>query len=172
VNGLLAGFATADALVAALARLQEAGYTRLDAYTPFPLAEVTARLGGSTAAIGWWAAGSAVAAGVLTYAFVYWSAAIDYPLDVGGRPLNSVPAFLPSVLVVAALASGLATLVAMLRMADLPRWHHAAFDLAGFDRATYDRFLLWIDRSDPLYSAATRALVDSTRPLHVEEVGA
>ena len=63
---------------------------------------------------------------------------------IGGRPLNSWPAFLPPVLVAAALWSGLATLIAMLYLAGLPKWHDPLFDIRQIDRATYDRFFLLV----------------------------
>src|SRR3546814_15360757 len=69
--------------------LRDEGYTKLDAFTPFPLPEVTKRLGGGTWTIGWIAAVFALIGGGLTYATLFWVAAVDYPLNVGGRPLNS-----------------------------------------------------------------------------------
>jgi hypothetical protein len=170
VKALLAEFDSSDALVAAVRRLQAEGYTRLDAYTPFPLDEITELLGGPTARIGWIAAISAIVGGALTYALVWWSAAIDYPLNVGGRPLHSWPAFLPSVVVAAALWSGLATLIGMLRLAGLPRWHQPLFDVRRFDRVTYDRFVLAVGADDPRFGdTSTPALLRSLGAGSVEE---
>jgi hypothetical protein len=154
VTALLARFATSAALSNAVERLHEAGYRRLDAFTPFPLPQVLERIGPPTARVGWVSALAALAGGGLTWLTVYWTAAVDYPLDVGGRPLHSWPAFLPVVIVAAALWSGLATLIAMLFWCGLPRWHHPLFDAEGFDRATYDKFFLLVDGADPAFDAA------------------
>lgn len=170
MNVLLARFDTPTALVVAVQRLHADGYTRLEAYTPYPLDEVVALLGGPTSRIGWIAAASALAGGGLTYALIWWTAAVDYPLNVGGRPLHSWPAFLPSALVAAALWSGLATLIGMLRLAGLPRWHQPLFDVSRFDRVTYDRFVLAVERADPRFDARrTAALLRELGAEHVEE---
>lgn len=170
--GFIARFDTPESLVAAIGRVRDEGYTRLDAFTPFPLPEVTKQLGGGTWTIGWIAAVFALIGGGLTYATLYWVAAVDYPLNVGGRPLNSWAAFLPVVLVAAALWSGLATLVGMLYLCGLPRWHHPLFDIGQFDRASYDRFFLMIDGDDPVFSPdETRRLLASLGPEHIDEVG-
>ncbi len=170
--GLVARFGSSAELVEAVRRLREQGYRRLDAYTPYPLPELTKMLGGSTTRIGWIAALSALAGGALTYAVAYWTAVVDYPLNIGGRPLHSWPAFLPAALVSAALWSGLATLIGMLRLGDLPRWHHPLFEVKGFDRATYDRYFLLVDGRDPAFEAdETRRLLESLASEHVEALG-
>ena len=151
MSALLARFATPAALMAAAERFAGAGYERLDAFAPFPLPDLLKRIGPPTARIGWVAAVAALAGGGLTWLTVWWTAVMDYPLNVGGRPLDSWPAFLPVVLVAAALWSGLATLVAMLFWSGLPRWHHPLFDVEGFDRATFDRFFLLVDAADPAF---------------------
>lgn len=173
MKALIARFASPEALVAAIGRARAEGYSRLDAFTPFPVPEVTDAIGGPTWKIGWIAALFALAGGALTYAIVHWSTAVDYPLNIGGRPLESWPAFVPVVLVAAALWSGLATLIGMLWLCGLPRWHHPLFDVGQFDRVTYDRFFLLIDAADPAFEAErARRLLDSLGPEHVDEVGA
>src|SRR3546814_9342488 len=152
--------------------LRDEGYTKLDAFTPFPLPEVTKRLGGGTWTIGWIAAVFALIGGGLTYATLYWVAAVNSPLNVGGRPLNSWAAFMPVVLVATALWSGLATLVGMLYLCGLPRWHHPLFDIGQFDRASYDRSFLLIAGDDPIFDRQrTRQLLASLGPEHIDEVG-
>lgn len=169
--GLIARFRSPAELVEAVRRLHDQGYRRLDAFTPYPLPELTDMLGGSTSRIGWIAALSALAGGVLTYAVAYWTAVVDYPLNIGGRPLHSWPAFLPAALVSAALWSGLATLIGMLWLCGLPRWHHRLFEVKAFDRATYDRYFLLVE-DDPAFDATeTRRLLESLSPEHIETLG-
>src|SRR3546814_7710759 len=114
----------------------------------------------------------ALIGGGLTYATLYCVAAGDEPLNVGGRPPNSWWAFMPVVLVATALWSCLATLVGMLYLCGLPRWHHPLFDIGQFDRASYDRFFLLIEGDDPIFSPdETRRLLASLGPEHIDEVG-
>lgn len=171
MTALVARFRSPAELVEAVRRLRDQGYRRLDAFTPYPLPELAELLGGSTSRIGWVAALSALAGGALTYAVIYWTAVVDYPLNIGGRPLHSWPAFLPAALVSAALWSGLATLSGMLWLGGLPRWHHRLFDVKGFDRATYDRYFLLVE-DDPAFEASeTRRLLESLSPEHIEALG-
>lgn len=171
MKALAAKFGEAGALTDAVERLQAEGYSRLDAYTPFPVEKVLDRLGPSTSRIGWTAAIAALVGGGLTYLTIWWTAVVDYPMNIGGRPLHSWPAFLPSALVAAALWSGIATLIAMLVWCGLPRWHHPLFDLKQFDQASYDKFFLLVDCADPAFDAErTRRLLESLEPERIEEV--
>lgn len=171
MSGLIAKFGSPEQLMAALRRLRAEGYVKLDIFTPFPLPEANVLLGCRTAKIGWIAAISALIGGGLTYAVIYWTAVVDYPLNIGGRPLHSWPAFLPAALVAAALWSGLATLVGMLYLAGLPRWHHPLFDVHQFDRATYDKFFLFVDDRDLAFlEKDSRELLQSLGAEHVGEV--
>lgn len=171
MSGLIAKFASSEQLIEAVKRCREAGYDRIDTFTPYPIPELTRLLGGQTSAIGWIAAAAALTGGALTYALIYWSAVLGYPLNIGGRPIHSWPAFIPAVLVAAALWSGLATLLATLWMAGLPRWHDPLFDIHQFDRATYDKFFLLVRGDDPAFSKEeTRRLLETLNPEHVDEV--
>lgn len=171
MKALLVRFGSPEALVRAVKALQEAGCTRLDAFTPFPLPDLLERLGPPTARIGWTAALAALAGGLLTYATVYWTSVVDYPLNVGGRPLHSWPAFLPVAIVAAALWSGIATLLAMLWWCGLPRWHHPLFQAREFDRATWDKFFLAVACDDPACGEArARELIRGCGPEAVKEV--
>ena len=167
---LLARFDSPDRLTAALERLHDLGYRRLEAFTPFPLPRVIELLKPPRTRIGWAAVLGALAGGLLTYAMIYWSAVVNYPLNIGGRPLHSWPAFLPAALVAAALWSGMVTLIAMLRWCGLPRWHHPLFSVREFDRATYDRYFLLLDCADPLFDGEpTRRLIEGFSPERIEE---
>jgi hypothetical protein len=171
--GLLAQFETPEAVEEAVRRARAAGYTKINTYSPFPLEEthdVLDRSGIPVAVI-------AITAGILglclQYFSQYWMNAIDYPLNVGGRPLHSWPAFIPPTLIVGMLWAAAAALIGMLALCRLPRLHHPLFAVPGFERATVDRFFLCIDADDPRFDAvATRDFLDDLAPESIEDVPA
>lgn len=116
----------------------------LDAFTPFPIDGLGAEIGGKSGARSvriWMLVGGLAAAGA-AYGLEVYSAVVAYPFDVGGRPPNSWPAFMLFPFEFAILAAAICGLVGLFRATGLPRLHHAAFDIDGFDRASNDRFIL------------------------------
>ncbi|HEY7384204.1 MAG TPA: DUF3341 domain-containing protein [Beijerinckiaceae bacterium] len=173
MHGVMAEFATPDALIAAVSAAKGAGYTRLDAFSPFPLREVAEQLGVRPSIIPWiaWVTGCIGAA--IQYGVQYWLNALDYPLNVGGRPLHSWPAFIPSTLIVAILWAGAATLLSMLLIIRLPRLHHPVFAIRGFERASEDRFFLLVLSDDPMFDLTrARSLLQGLAPVAVRDVPA
>lgn len=169
--GLIAEFARGEAMVAALRAAREAGWRRLDAFGPYPIPEAASLLGTRS----WPLAAIAVTAGLLGGALQYGSqwyfTAVDYPLNVGGRPLHSWPVFLPATYIVAVLWGALAALLGMLVLNRLPRLHHPVFAAPGFQRASEDRFFLFLMAEDPLFHAAeTEAFLQRLSPLRVSAV--
>jgi hypothetical protein len=99
--------------------------------------------------------------------------AVDYPLNVGGRPLHSWPAFIPATIIVAILWAGLATLLGLLLILRLPRLHHPLFEVPGFERVSENRFFLCILSEDPLFEReAARNFLEGLSPCAVREVPA
>jgi hypothetical protein len=173
LHGVMAEFSAPAALIAAVAAAKHAGYTRLDAFSPFPMQEVADALGVRPRVIPWIAAVTAFTGAVIQYGSQYWMNAVDYPLNVGGRPLHSWPAFIPSTLIVAILWAGAATLLSMLLILRLPRLHHPVFAVQGFERASEDRFFLLILGEDPLFDPhRVRSLLRELAPLAVRDVAA
>ncbi|MGO4386311.1 DUF3341 domain-containing protein [Microvirga sp. 2YAF29] len=173
IHGMIAEFEKPEALKRAVVEAKRAGFTSLDAYSPFPLSEVADELGVRTTAIPWIAFVSALAGGCIQYGAQYWMNAVDYPLNVGGRPLDSWPAFIPASLVVAILWAGAATLISLLMILRLPRLHHPVFEVHGFNRASEDRFFLCILSDDPIFQEeAARDFLKTCSPLAVREVPA
>jgi hypothetical protein len=168
IHGLLAAFASEASCRSALRDLREAGFVRVDAYTPYPVAPglipesrtpiapimlITAILG---------------ACGGF---FLQWFAARDYPINVGGRPINSWPAFVPITFELAVLTSALVGVIAFLGLAGLPRLHHPVFADPRFKRASQDRFFICVRADDPLYgSEAVRRTLAAAKPESVEEL--
>ena len=171
--GIMAEFRTPEALMEAVKAAKRAGYTRLDAFSPFPLSDLAEELGVRTSVIPWIALVAGLAGAAIQYGSQYWMNAVDYPLNVGGRPLDSWPAFIPASLIVAILWAGAATLIGLLLILRLPRLHHPVFAVPGFERASEDRFFLCIMHDDPMFdSAAVREFFGALSPQAVREVPA
>lgn len=170
--GLLAEFASAPQLVrAARHARREEPRALIEAYAPLAVAELNAALGVKRDHIALCTLLGAIAGGVGTYAIEWYSAVIDYPLNVGGRPPASWPAFLPPALEMTLLGAAVCAVIAMLRSARLPRLHHPLFAVHAFERATSDRFFLLLRADAPGFDAPrARTLLESLRPLAVTEV--
>jgi hypothetical protein len=169
-HGLLAAFASEESFHAALRALREAGCVRVDAYTPYP---VEAGLLPRTATPIGWIMLAAGAAGLGGGFFLQWYAARDYPLNVGGRPINSWPAFIPITFELTVLTAALVGVFALFCLAGLPRLDHPVFSDPRFKRASRDRFFICLRADDPLYASedARRALA-AARPESIAEVPA
>ena len=170
--GIVAEFPTPLGAVTAARELHDNGLRRIDAHTPYPVEELDeiVRSGHGTW-LGIATLGGAVF-GALTGTFEqYWAAAISYPLNIGGRPYNSWPAFTVSsfeVTLLFAIAAGFAAFLAASR---LPLLYHPVFLAPNFARASQDRFFLSIEARDPRYDAATiRAILDRHGAMAIDEV--
>jgi hypothetical protein len=171
--GIMAEFGNPKELEEAFKAATFAGYTRLDAFSPFPLPDLAEGMGVRTRAIPWIAFVAGLTGAAIQYGSQYWMNAVDYPINVGGRPLDSWPAFIPSTLIVAILWAGLATLLGLLLILRLPRLHHPVFAMEGFERASEDRFFLCILGDDPLFeSGDAYAFLQTLSPRTVQEVPA
>jgi hypothetical protein len=170
-TGLIAEFDRAEALTDAVQAAKREGYAQLDAFSPFPLREIEAELGLKAALLPWIALAAAIIGGGLQYYAQYWMNAVDYPLNIGGRPLHSWPMFIPTTIIVSFLWAGVATFVYTAVTTGLPRPHHPVFDVPGFDRASSDRFFLLIERDDPRFDEEkTRRFLEALAPRAVHEV--
>jgi hypothetical protein len=97
--------------------------------------------------------------------------AYDYPLNVGGRPLYSWPAFIPITFESGILIAAFAAVIALIVLNGLPRPYHPVFNAPNFERVSEDRFFLCIEAKDPKFeSASTRAFLESLGPQQVSEV--
>ncbi|HEY1899315.1 MAG TPA: DUF3341 domain-containing protein [Steroidobacteraceae bacterium] len=170
--GLLAEFPSAQQLVLAVQRARhEDPHAHLEAYSPLALEELQAALGTRRGHIPLWTLLGAIFGGVGTYAVEWYSAVINYPLNVGGRPPASWPAFLPPALEMTLLGAAVFGVVAMLSSARLPRLHHPLFAVHAFERATSDRFFLLLRADAPGFDLPrTRRLLGALQPLAVTEV--
>lgn len=148
-SGIVAEFDSPEAFERAYDRLGGAGYTRVVTWTPYPVRGIVRPKVPLT--VPWLMLVGGLLGGATGYVVQWWCNAVDFPIDVGGRPLHSVPAFIPITFESAVLAASLTGFVAMLAMCGLPRLNHPIFEVEGFERASVDRFWLGVDRSDPLF---------------------
>jgi hypothetical protein len=138
-----AEFASAERVLSAAKALRRAGKYQLDAYTPFGLPELENELDVRRP---FWlpllVLGGALLAGSLAFVVMWWTASVDYPLDVGGRPLNSIPTDIPIVFESSILGAALAAFALMLFLSRMPRLHHQLETVPGFARTSDDRYWL------------------------------
>jgi hypothetical protein len=154
VSALVAEFASEAGLVAAALRLREDGLTGLEAYTPYPVDALDALMPRPRRAL----PVLVFAAGMLGLAggfFMQWyGAAVSYPINIGGRPDASWPAFIPIAFEIAVLCAVTAGFVGFFALARLPKPYQPIQALPGFERASQDRFFLSVDAADPRFDAA------------------
>jgi hypothetical protein len=171
IYGLLAEFENPEELVVAVRRARVAGYRRMDAYTPFPVEGVAEELGFHRTALPLVVLVGGVIGCAGGFLLQYWISAIDYPLNVGGRPLNSWPAFIPVTFELTILFAALAAVLGMLGLNGLPMPYHPLFNNPRFALATRNRFFLCIESRDRKFNReVTAAFLSDLKPKGVSEV--
>lgn len=171
IYGLMAEFENPSDLVTAARQAREAGYRKMDAYTPFPIEELNEALGLGRTWVPFIVLIGGLIGAVGGYFMQYYISAIDYPLNIGGRPLHSWPAFIPVTFEMTVLVAGLAAVLGMLALNGLPMPYHPVFNVPRFALATRDRFFLCIESSDPKFDREdTRRFLDRMTPRVVSEV--
>jgi len=171
IYGVMGEFANPEELIHAVKRVREAGYRRIDAYAPFPVEGLSEALGLRHS----WVPTVTLAGGLLGglggFFFQYWVAAVTYPMNIGGRPLNSWPAFIPVTFELTVLGASLFSVFGMLALNKLPQPHHPVFNVDRFSHATTDRFFLCIEARDRKFHLEEVArLLHSLHAHHVNEV--
>lgn len=142
--GVLARFASADDLLAAAKALRADGAPHLEAYSPYPVEGLADTLGVGSRGVALWSLASATLAGIGTFVMQWYAAVIDYPFVVGGKPLNSWPAFIPPTVAMVLLFAVLGACLGMTIGNRLPQLYHPAFNIADFADASDDGFFLLV----------------------------
>ncbi len=169
--GLMAEFQEHEQLLEAARQAYAKGYRRLDAFSPFPIEGLAETIGHEYSAVPLITLLGGMAGGLGGYFMEWYSMARLYPLNVGGRPHNSWPNFIPVVFELTILIASLSAFIAMLVLNRLPEPHHPVFNVPEFTRASIDRFFLCIETGDPQFEPhATWKFLQNLRPLKVMEV--
>jgi hypothetical protein len=169
--GLMAEFETPEAAVTAARRVHAEGYRALDAYSPFPVDELSDAIGFKKNRVATCVLLGGLAGGIGGFMMQYFSAVIHYPLNIGGRPYFSWPVFLPVTFELTVLIAAFSAVISMLVLNGLPQPHHPVFNCERFTRASNDRFFLVVEATDPKFDRqATRRLLEGLNPTDVSEV--
>ncbi len=171
VYGLMAEFEDPNTLVAAAAQAREAGYRRMDAYSPFPIEELHEALGSHHSKLPLIVLIGGVVGCLGGFLLQYWASAIAYPINVGGRPFNSWPAFIPVTFECTILGAALSAVLGMLALNGLPMPYHPVFNVPRLALASRNRFFLCIEARDRKFDLEkTRAFLESLSPREVSTV--
>jgi hypothetical protein len=153
--GLMAEFPDAESLVEAARRTRAEGYTRTDAYSPFPIHDLFDALAIRDDRVQLVVLIGGILGGLSGFGLCYWVSAIAYPMNIGGRPLNSWPSFIPVTFEVTVLLAAFAAMFAWIGLNGLPQPYHPVFNVGRFSsHASEDAFFLTIESTDPKFDRA------------------
>jgi hypothetical protein len=173
LHALMAEFDTAGQLLRATRRAYAAGYRAMDAYAPFPVEGLSDALGFRPKAVPLIALFGGMLGAATGYGMQYYIHVISLPIDVGGRPLNSWPSFIPPTFELGVLFAALGLFFGLLILNGHPEPYHPVFNVEAFSRASRDRFFLTIEARDPLFEVdSTRQFLQSLDAREVSDVPA
>ena len=174
VYGLLAKFDSPEALTAAARRVYEAGYRRFDVYSPYPIEDLGHVMGLRPSPIPWIVLAGGIIGGVSAFLMQTFATVVDYPQNIGGRPLFSWPTYIPITFETIVLFAALSGVVGLFVLTRLPQPYHPVFNSADFaEHGSVDAFYLDIQASDPKFEPqATRRFLEELHPSVVNEIEA
>jgi hypothetical protein len=169
IYGILAEFDSPAAILHAAEKVRDAGYSRWDVFTPFPIHGMDKVMSLKNSLVGWVSLFMGGGAFISVVGLIWFSNAFDYPLIVGGKPMFSVPmTFVPSYIMMI-MGAAVGALIGMLAFNELPRFHHPLFNSKRFALVSRDKFMLLVGSTDPKFSETeTRKLLESTGGAHIE----
>jgi len=171
IYGLMAEFEDVQHLIEAARRTREAGYRHYDAYTPIPVEELAEVMHAHDNRLSWLVLAGGIIGLIAGYGLEYWTSVIDYPINVGGRPPHSWPAFIPPAFETTILGAALFCVLGMLALNGLPMPYHPVFNVPRFALSSRDRFFLCIEATDPIFETeATRRFLERFGPREVSVV--
>jgi hypothetical protein len=173
VYGIMAEFTDPDALIEATQHAYDRGYRLMEAYTPFPVDGLAEALGFHRNRVPGVVFIGGLLGGIGGFFMQWFSAVVHYPLDVGGRPFNSWPAFIPITFELTVLSAAISAVLAMFWFNGLPRPHHPVFNVPSFALASRNRFFLCLQARDPLFEPnSARLFLEEFRPKTISVVPA
>lgn len=173
VHGLMAEYVNPEAAVEAAKRAYAEGYRKMDAYSPMPVEGLAEAIGFTRNAIAPLVLGAGISGALTGFGMIYFSTVLNYPINIGGRGLNSWPAFIPIMFELTILFGAGTAVLGMILLNRLPLLYHPVFNVPEFAAASTDRFFLCIEATDPKFDAgATRQFLEGLGAASVSEVPA
>jgi hypothetical protein len=151
IHGAMVEFDTPEELIAACKHAYSSGYRKMDAYAPMPVEGLAEAIGYKKNKVAMCALIGGLCGATGGFSFLEWITNVAYAHNVGGRPTNSWPAFIPITFECMILCAALTAVISMLAMNGLPRPHHAVFNVTRFERASINKFFLCIESTDPKF---------------------
>jgi hypothetical protein len=169
--GLMAEFETPTELVNACKAAYAEGYRDMDAYSPFPIEEASEAIGFHKTAVPLVTLVGGLLGGLSGFALQYWINVISYPLNIGGKPYDSWPAFIVPTFEMTILFAGIVGMFGMFALNGLPQPYHPVFNVDRFSKVTRDRFFLCVEAADPKFDlTSTHQFMERLKPLSISEV--
>jgi hypothetical protein len=166
--GYMAEFDSADALVDGARKMYAEGYRRLDTYSPFPIEPAWEAIGANDTTLQKLVLGGGILGAIGGFGLCYWTQVIAYPLNIGGRPFNSWPSFIPVTFEVTILLAALTTVFGMIVLNGLPMPYHPVFNVKRFSLASSEAFFLTVEADDPKFDR--KATWDFMKGLGAREI--
>ena len=169
--GLMAEFDNPDALLDAAKKTFAEGYRKIDGFSPLPIHGLGDAIGFPRTKLPWLVFCFGILGAITGYSLCYWTSAIDYPMNIAGKPLHSGPMFIPVTFELTILFSALSAAFGMFIANGFPQPYHPVFNVPNFARASQDRFFLCVEAEDPRFDLEkTRGFLNSLNPDEVAEV--
>jgi len=171
IYGIVAEFETPEAVLEGARRVRAAGYRKAEAYTPFAVHGLPEALGFHRTGVPLIVLTGGLFGAIAGYFMMWYANVISYPWNIGGRPPNSWPLYVPITFELGVLGAGLFAVIGMLALNGLPMPYHPLFNVEEFALASQDRFFLCIESADHQFDReATRLFFESLQPTAVREV--
>jgi hypothetical protein len=155
LHGVMAEFENAQTLVDAARKTMSQGFTRVEAYTPVPIEELNDIIHKSRTVLPKMVLAGGLAGMATGFALQYWASVLEYPMNIGGRPLASWTTFIVPSYELTILFASLTAAIGMIMLNGLPQPYHPVFNVDRFSMASSDKFFLVIESTDPKFGEAT-----------------
>lgn len=167
--GILAEYDSAHDIYEACKKVRDAGYKKWDACTPFAVHGLDKAMGLPASRLPWMVLAAGLTGGISITVLMLWVSVIEYPLNIGGKPMMSIPAFVPVAFECTILLAALTAVFGMFFLNRLPTLHHPLFNSKSFERVTDDRFFIVIETQDPKFDMTqTKQLLTETGAVKLE----